>query len=39
MREEYTYGTQISIEDETKIKDLIKTSKEIIDITKKIVFE
>ena len=38
MREEYTYGTEISIEDEAKIKNLIKTSQEIIDITKKIVF-
>src|SRR3989338_1674094 len=29
MREEYTYGAEISIEDETKIKDLMKTSMEI----------
>ena len=39
MREEYTYGTETSIEDETEIKDLIQTCKEVIYVTKKIVFE
>jgi len=39
MREEYTYGINISIEDEPKIQDLIKISKEVIDITKDIVFK
>ncbi len=38
MREEYTYGADISVEDETKIGDLIKTCKEAIDFTKIIVF-
>lgn len=39
MREDYTYGIEISVEDETKIKDLIKICKEMIDITKRIVFK
>lgn len=39
MREDYTYGIEISVEDETKIKDLIKICKEAIDSTKMIVFE
>ncbi len=38
MREEYTYGVKISIDDETKIKNLIKTCQEMIYHTKKIVF-
>ena len=38
MREDYTYGIEISVEDETKINDLIKISKEMIDKTKDIVF-
>lgn len=39
IREEYTYGTEISIKDETKIKELVKNCKEIIDITKMIVYQ
>ena len=39
MREDYTYGIEISVEDETKINDLIKISKEMIDKTKDIVFK
>lgn len=38
MREDYTYGVKISVEDETKISDLIKSCREVIDITKNIVF-
>jgi uncharacterized protein (UPF0332 family) len=39
MREDYTYGIDISVEDEAKIKNLIDTSIEIIDTTKRIIFE
>jgi len=39
MRENYTYGIKVSVEDETKINDLIKTCKEMIDVTKSIVFK
>ena len=39
MREEYTYGAETSIDDETKIKDLIKNCKEIIDAAKRIIYE
>lgn len=39
MREDYTYGVMISVEDETKINDLMKNCKEIIDVTKTIVFK
>ena len=39
MREDYTYGIEISIEDKTKIKDLIKNCKDMIDIAKNIIFE
>ena len=38
MREDYTYGVEISVEDKTKINDLIKNCKEMIDISKRIVF-
>lgn len=38
MREDYAYSVKISVEDETKINDLIKDCKEIIDVTKNIVF-
>lgn len=38
LREDYTYGIEISVEDETKINDLVKNSKELIDKTKDIVF-
>jgi len=39
MRGDYTYGVEISVEDETKIKDLIKNCKEMIDVVKDIVFK
>lgn len=39
MREDYTYGIEISVKDEARIKNLIDTCVEIIDITKGIVFE
>lgn len=39
LREDYTYGIQISVEDETKINELIKVCKELIDVAKGIVFE
>jgi uncharacterized protein (UPF0332 family) len=38
MREDYTYGVQISVKDEAKLNDLKKTCKEMLDITKEIVF-
>ena len=39
LREEYTYGVEVSVEEEKKIKDLINICKEIIDIAKNIVFK
>lgn len=39
LREDYTYGIQISVKDETKINELQKVCKELIDATKGIVFE
>ena len=39
MREDYTYGVEISVDNETKIKDLVKACKELVDIAKDIVFE
>jgi len=38
MREDYTYGVEISVKDETKIEDLLHTSKEMIDATKEIIY-
>jgi len=38
LREDYTYGVQISVEDEAKINELKKTCKEFIDITKQIIY-
>ncbi len=38
MREDYTYGVKVSIEDEKKITDMINVCKEMIDIAKNIVF-
>lgn len=37
MREDYTYGTKISV-NEIEIKDLIKTAKELIELTKNIIY-
>src|SRR3989344_6995261 len=39
MREDYTYGVQISVKDESKINDLKKICKELIDITKEIIYK
>lgn len=39
MREDYTYGIEISVKEEVRIKNLTDTCVEIIDITKSIVFE
>jgi uncharacterized protein (UPF0332 family) len=39
LREDYTYGVQISVEDEAKLNDLKKTCKELIDITKQIIYK
>src|SRR3989344_1652184 len=38
MREDYTYGVQITVKDEAKINELKKTCKELVDITKEIIF-
>ncbi len=38
MREQYTYGVQVSIQNEEKLKDIIKDCKELVDITKGIVY-
>ena len=38
IREEYTYGAEVSIKDKVKIEELINTSKELIDRAKDIVF-
>jgi len=38
LREDYTYGVRISVKDETKLDELRKTCKELIDITKEIVY-
>lgn len=39
MREDYTYGVEVSVEDETKINDLTKNCAEMIDIAKEIVYK
>ena len=38
LREDYTYGVQISVEDEAKINELKKSCKECIDVTKQIIY-
>jgi len=38
-REDYTYGVQISVKDEAKINELKEICKELIDITKEIIFK
>ncbi len=38
LREDYTYGVQLSVKDESKINTLKKTCKELIDITKQIIY-
>jgi len=39
MRENYTYGVQISVKDEAKINELEKICKNLLDITKEIIFK
>ena len=39
MREDYTYGVQTSVKDEEKINELKKICKELIDITKEIIYK
>ena len=39
LREDYTYGVQISVKDETKINELKKICKELVDITKEIIYK
>jgi len=38
LREDYTYGVQISIKDGTKLDELKKTCKELVDVTKEIIY-
>ncbi len=38
LREEYTYGAQISVKDETKINELKRNCKDLVDITKQIIY-
>ena len=39
LREDYTYGVEVSIDDESKIPNIVKDCKEIIDISKEIIYE
>src|SRR3989344_4781089 len=39
MREDYTYGIQVSVKDETRLNDMKKTCKELFDVAKEIVYE
>ncbi|MBI4141812.1 hypothetical protein HY484_02735 [Candidatus Woesearchaeota archaeon] len=39
LREDYTYGVQISVKDETKLNELKKICKELVDITKQIIYD
>ena len=39
LREDYTYGVQISVKDETKVNELKKICKELVDITKEIIYQ
>ena len=38
LREDYTYGLQISVKDEARLDELKKTCKEMVDITKEIIY-
>ncbi len=38
LREKYTYGAQISVKDETKINELKRNCKDLVDITKQIIY-
>src|SRR3989338_8389774 len=39
LRENYTYGVQVSIKDEEKLKELKQNCKELVDTTKEIIFK
>ena len=39
LREDYTFGVQITVKDEAKINELKKICKEIVDITKEIIYK
>ena len=39
LREDYTYGVEVSVKDETRVYELTKICKELIDVTKIIIFE
>ncbi len=39
LREDYTYGVQITVKDEAKLNELKKICKELIDTTKQIIYE
>ncbi|MBI5398400.1 hypothetical protein HZB03_02950 [Candidatus Woesearchaeota archaeon] len=39
LREDYTYGVQVSVKDEARINELKKTCKDLVDITKQIIYE
>ncbi len=39
LREDYTYGIQITVKDEAKLHELKKICKELLDITKQIIYE
>jgi len=39
LREDYTYGVQITVKDEAKINQLKEICKELVDITKEIIYK
>ena len=39
LREDYTYGVQITVKDEAKISTLKKICQELVDITKEIIYK
>ncbi|MBS3139038.1 hypothetical protein J4207_05010 [Candidatus Woesearchaeota archaeon] len=39
LRENYTYGVQISVKEDAKINELRKTCKELVEVTKEIIFK
>ena len=39
LREDYTYGVQITVKDEAKINQLKEVCKELVDITKEIIYK
>jgi uncharacterized protein (UPF0332 family) len=39
LREDYTYGVQVSVKNEAKLNELKKTCQDMVDITKEIIFE